>query len=123
MATILVGSKYPQNLELNTTINGEIKKVVLNGAKSDLPMGVLGSSNNSLYGATTFTRVDEDFYNEWLKGNGDSALVKNGIIFTAKDEKSSKSVKKERAEEKTGLEGLKVDTEKAVVTDPRAKRA
>lgn len=123
MATILIGSKYPQNIELNANINGEVKKVLVTGAKSDLPMGELGSTNNSLYGAASFTMVDEDFYKEWLKQNADSALVKNGIIFTAKDEKSAKAVKKERAKEETGLEGLKVDKEKAVVTDIRAKKA
>ncbi|XKM12667.1 hypothetical protein RCS94_06470 [Orbaceae bacterium ac157xtp] len=126
MATVLVGNKYPQHIELNVIINDELKKFIIEGAKNDAPMGEFGAINNSLYGATTFTQVDEDLYNAWYKENSDSALVKNGIIFTAKDGKSAKSIKAERAKEKTGVEGLKVETDEngdGVCKDARAKRA
>lgn len=128
MATILVGSKYIQDLELNITVNNEtkeLKKVIIKGSKHDAPMGQHAGINNEFYGAATFTSVDEDFFTQWQEENKGSKLLSSGIIFTAKTEASAKAIKKERAEVNTGLEGLKVEktSDGGEVKDIRAKRA
>lgn len=60
--------------------------------------------------------VDKDFFDEWMKQNADSALVKNELIFAYEKADSTTGKAKEHASSLSGLEPL------MQTGDPRAPR-
>jgi hypothetical protein len=97
MATVKIGCKLPHGLELAV---GETK-VTLNGANQH-------TIHTRLIGEYGVTDVDASFWAEWLKTWADSAMVKSGSVFEAKDEASVKAKAKDQG--KTGFEQLEPDS-------------
>lgn len=93
--TVIVGCKLPHGLE--TVMGG--KTVVLNG-----------NNSTDLAGGYGLTRdVDKAAFEQWLVDFADFEPVKRGLIFANTSERSVKAEATEKADEKTGLEGLNPD--------------
>ena len=92
---IIVGCKLPHGLEIQ--LGG--KTVVLNGANSTDIIGGYGLTRD----------VDKAAFDQWLLDYKDFPAVQNGLIFAQANEKAVKSEATEKADEKTGLEGLNAE--------------
>lgn len=69
-----------------------------------LPVAVDGIG---MYGVTR--DIPSDFFNEWMKQNADSPIVKNGIVFAATKQSDFDAIGREYKSETTGLEPLDKD--------------
>ena len=121
MATVIVGCKLPSGLTLEIVEPGKDdagkigtmprpagKRIHLNGANSlRREASALGVPMLAEY-PFGITRVDEDFWKQWLARHQDFDFVKNGMIFAVQDEKAAKSEARDRFHDvKTGLEPKK----------------
>lgn len=89
--TVTVACKLPNGLHLDHAG----KRVTLNGGHhKDAVAG---------HGLTT---VDKDFWDAWLKAHEWYHPVKQGHVFAHGQEASARDKAKERAEVKTGFEGI-----------------
>ena len=95
MATVKVACKLPNGL----IIDHKGQRVTLNGANASQLVNGYGT-----------TDVDKEFFDAWLAANKGQKLVKNGAVFGVESASKLEGATKERAGEKTGLEGL--DSEK-----------
>jgi hypothetical protein len=89
---ITVGCKLPNGLHLDV---GGVR------------VSVKGTNASSLVGGHGITPgVDKAFFDAWLAVHKDSAVVKKGLIFAHEKENSAQAMAKERARNKSGLEGI-----------------
>ncbi len=91
MSTITVGCKI---------INGVIlshqgKSITLAGGKASKIIGGYG-----------LTEVDKDFFDAWVKGNPDSALLSSGVIFAQDKPQAAAAQAKEQEDLESGFEPL-----------------
>ena len=73
------------------------------------------------YGLTS--GVDAEFFNQWLKDNADSAIVKNGLVFATASDHDTMKEAKGNADVKSNLEPLDPSTKmvngRETPSDPR----
>jgi hypothetical protein len=119
MANVLVGCKlpnglvmeltepHPNKISLNPAPADPRKRATLKGANSVPRQGVLLTAAKDLpYGQTS---VDEALASAWFKRMADSPLVRNKIVFMAKDQADFDAQALEAALDtrtRTGLEAL-----------------
>lgn len=118
-ASVLVGCRFPSGLILRIykMVSGtevmpggrtQTVKVAAPVAEARLrgyadPSKIIAIDPRGRYGVT---EVDAGFFEQWLKDNAESDLVKNGIVFAADTEGDLKAKAKEMRGERTGLEPL-----------------
>lgn len=90
--TVIVGCKLPHGLE--TQMGGQT--VVLAGNNSTEIVGGYGLTRD----------VDKAAFEKWLIDFAEFPPVKKGLIFAQTSERSVRAEANEKADEKTGLEGL-----------------
>lgn len=100
MTIVTVGCKLVNGLIIEVAD----KKVTLNGANS-----------SEIIGGHGLTEVSKDLWDAWYAANKELTFVKKGLVFASVKEADAKAQAKERAKNKTGLEGLDP-------ADPMAKR-
>ncbi len=121
--TVIVASKLatPLLLQLRQehpepALRSVVKEVAIKGFKIDLPPYTLENG-------VGLTEVDAEFWEEWEKWAlaNQYAPYMNGMIFAASSAPSVKAEAKEKADEMSGLEGLKVPLKEgeAMPSDPR----
>lgn len=82
---------------------------------ADLRAGNL--PDHSIVGGFGLTSgIPRDFWERWLELNKDTALVKNGLVFAHEEELSARSMAKERAALRSGLEPI--DPERPYLAHP-----
>lgn len=91
MANITVACKLPNGVVLN---QGETK-VLLKGARDRDAIAGFG-----------LTEVDEGFWSTWSTAHKDFPPLKKGFIFAQQKASSAAAEAKEKADVKTGMEGL-----------------
>lgn len=90
--TVTVGCKLPHGLKVK--LDGV--EVTFNGANSSRVVGGYGLTEG----------IDKDFFDKFMAVHADLPYVKNELIFAQEKANSAVSAAKERADEKTGFEGL-----------------
>lgn len=105
MATITIGCRLPSGVILDLEKDGQtIKSVELAGqrqAQERSPIIILTPED---YGTT---EVDESFWSAWKDQVGpDFSLLKNNVIFEAKNRTEVKAKAKDAKAQKTGLEAM-----------------
>ena len=55
--------------------------------------------------------VDKDFFDEWMKQNRDSDIVKNHLVFAYERAESARDAAKDHAKQRSGLEPIEPDTD------------
>ncbi|WP_048996416.1 hypothetical protein [Burkholderia multivorans] len=91
MPFVTVGCKLPNGLHIE--VNG--KRVTLNG-----------SNSSNVIGGHGLTQVDAEFFAKWLEDHKDYAPVKAGLIFAHEKSVNAEAEAKEKANNKSGLEGI-----------------
>jgi len=120
--TVTIGCKLPNglHLDLHTPTGAKqrmadgsefpiygIERVTVRGGYSGAQPGVFSLPPGT---AGLTPNVSKDFWEKWVKANASLPVVKNGLVFAAKDNSSARSIVAERATVRTGLEGLDKDT-------------
>lgn len=82
------------------------EQVVINGPAHPVNRAPLHEINGGY--AMTFG-VPKDFFNEWMRQNKDSAMVKNRLIFAHENTDHARGQAREQAEIRTGIEGINPD--------------
>ena len=99
--TVTVGCKLPHGLVLEL---GGVE-VTINGVNSSLIVGGFGLTEG----------VDAAFFDAWMSANKHTAIVKNELIFAQSKTSEAQAEAKDKAANKSGLEGLgKQDLPKGV---------
>ena len=93
MATVIVGCKLPNGLQL--IVNDQLV-AVLNGSNSSSVIGGHGITES----------VDKEGFDTWMAQNKDAAVVKKGFVFAHDKAANVQAEAKDRKDEKTGQEGL-----------------
>ena len=104
MAQVTVGCKLPHGLILQLPKTSQ--RVTLRGANSNT---VLGLDGKVARGTCGYTKVDDAFIQAWLKLYAQTTMVKNGLIFVAKNEAEAKAEAADTAAQKTGFEAVDPD--------------
>ena len=91
-STVTVGCKLPHGLVLEL---GE-KSVVLNGANSSNIIGGYGLTEG----------VDAAFFDAWMEKHEAMPFVRNQLVFAQATSANAKAEATEKANEKTGFEGM-----------------
>lgn len=89
-----------------STKPGRANEVVVKG--SSVPIGAMDNRIIGGYGITS--GVDADFWNEWLKQNAESDLVKNHIVFASEKPEILERKATEHKNTLSGLEPLNTET-------------
>jgi hypothetical protein len=90
--TVTVACKLPHGLHLD--VAG--KRVTVEGTNSSVIIGGHGITRN----------VDKAFFDEWLKTNKDSDVVKNELIFAHEKDASTAAEANEKEDNRSGFEGI-----------------
>lgn len=142
--TVTVGCKLPNGLILRNYRMEEFNEPVMGGGsrkgKRAIQVGgdvklrgfsvpVLGKApaGHELAGGHALTHgVPADFWEQWVKDNKESPLVKNGIVFAHAEAASVVAFANEREREMVGLEPLDMtprsERGETIPNDPRAPR-
>lgn len=123
--TVTVGCKLPHGLQLRLFKMVEFVEPVLGGGtRTGKRAEMVGSvvkingyaapfgerpQNQVVGGLTGYALtfgVDREFFEEYLRQNRDSDVVKNGLLFAADGEQRARDIAKERRGVKNGLEPL-----------------
>lgn len=99
---VLIACKLPFGLHLDL---GK-QRVTLNGSGKSKEVGSFFSIPSKAYG---LTKVPCDFWDAWIKLNGNLDAVKRGYIFANETKKDLKAEAKEKSDLKTGLERIDPD--------------
>ena len=94
METCIVGCKLPHGLNIN--LAGVSEPVVLKGANASRILGGHGMTSG----------VPKEAFAKWLADHQWLPAVRNGSVFTVDNDKSARSVAKERRNERTGFEAV-----------------
>lgn len=90
--TVTVGCKLPHGLVLELGGN----EITVKGANSSAIVGGFGLTEG----------VPADFFDAWMAKNKDMALVKNELIFAQAKTSEAQAEAKDKAANKSGLEGM-----------------
>lgn len=105
MSKVTVGCRLPTGIILRLDKgDGTETQVELKGQNADMNGAIFIQPTHCGY-----TEVDKDFWDEWVAKNADFPAVANGAIFAEATESKTRSAAKERAKERTGLEGVSTD--------------
>jgi hypothetical protein len=132
-ATVTVGLKHPNGIVLRVFLMEEVNEPVMGGgwrtvkqARAKEGIEIVLNGNAVPFGAQpkceivagyALTRgVSKDVWDEWLKQNANSALVKNGLIMAWEKPDFARDAAKERRATRSGLEPL------SQADDPRAPK-
>lgn len=132
-AKVTVACKLPNGLMLQADRMIPSRELVMGGGsrevmvaeKVGLPIQVHGTATSfgempkcRVVGGYALTPgVDKELWDQWLKSNENSAMVKNHLIFAYESMDDVEGQAKEQAEVRSGLEPFAKDK------DPRAPRA
>jgi hypothetical protein len=99
---VVVACKIPFGLHLDLPLNDEdTNRVTIAG--SSHPEAVCG------YG---LTRVPKEFFQEWLTRNAELPMVKKGLVFAHKDDRSARAEAIEKKALRSGFEGVNPEVPK-----------
>jgi hypothetical protein len=91
MPQVTVGCKLPQGIHLDHAG----KRVTLNGYNT-----------SEIIGGHGLTTVDKEFFDAWKAEHKDFEPVKQGLIFAHEKESNTRAEAKEKANNKSGFEGI-----------------
>ncbi len=116
MASISVGCKLPQGLVMElgydlvaggVTRGPNYKRVVLAGANQhSIVVGTLRTPSPANLRPGITNNVDESFYDAWVAAHADSNIVKNKLIFKAKNAGEATAQAVDVTKQKTGMEPI-----------------
>jgi hypothetical protein len=99
---VIVACKIPFGIHLDIPLNDDdCNRVTIAG--SSHPQAVCGFG---------LTRVPKDFYQEWLTRNAELPMVKKGLVFAHKDQRSAEAEATDKRDVKSGFEGLNPDEQR-----------
>lgn len=111
---ISVGCKLPQGLilEMGYSIEGgnvvqgpDYQRVALNGASQHSTIvGTLRSPSPTDLRPGITNGVDEELFDAWVKQHANTNIVKNGLIFKAKNAAEATAMANDLTKKKTGFE-------------------
>lgn len=145
--TLTVGCKLPNGLVLQVFDMEEHAVPVLGGgtkmekravpAKAGMRLKLNGWARRPndpfrhpiMHGVALTHNVDADFFNEWLRQNRDSDVVKNGVVFAATKDSEVAAQAKDKATLRSGFEEVDRDNlpeefrKKITTANPNSERS
>ncbi len=140
--TVIVGCKLPNGLLLQNFVMEEYQEQVMGGgtrtakravrleetyrvcgSSIDLAKMALGEVPNLIIGGYGITSgIPREFWEEWLRTNARSDIVKNGLIYAESSDAKARKRAVEGAKLRTGLEPINPDAPNTAAADVRAIR-